>query len=285
MTNLINNFFRLKDIKTSELIRLIYKKLTPNQVQLSIYKSLYKIKCKPPLKSNKKKINEISNKLSAEGVCIIRNYFSKTYVNKIRSKVIKEFSKLEQTGKVAKGCKFYFNKDDPVSRIMNLHNVIPETKEFFFDSFLEEVMKATYSESLVKHQFMVDRRKGSAKTTATDCWHFDEPSSIFKLKTFLLLNDVTTKNGPFKYIPKTHKTGPWRNKKEAEQIAYAEDLDYGHYTPIHIKSLKRKFKFEEMVCTGKAGDLIIFDGSGIHSSSIIESGERYILSTYYEVPN
>ena len=64
MTNLINNFFRLKDIKASELIRLIYKKLTPNQVQLSIYKSLYKIKCKPPLKSNKKKINQISNKLA-----------------------------------------------------------------------------------------------------------------------------------------------------------------------------------------------------------------------------
>ena len=176
MHTIINKIINLKEIGFNEFIRLVYKKLTPNQIQLLIYKFNYKMRCKPPLKSKNKKINEISLKLKEDGIFIIRNYLPKNFVNKVKKKVIDEFSKLEKTGKVKPGCKFYYDKNDPVSRIINLHNAIPETKDFFFDSYLEEIIKTTYSESLKKHQFMVDRRKGIAKSTATDCWHFDEPS-------------------------------------------------------------------------------------------------------------
>ena len=58
-------------------------------------------------------------------------------------------------------------------------------------------------------------------------------------------------------------------------LLYLNNVDY----------IKKNHFFEKIIVTGSPGDLILFDAGGLHKSSVLQSGTRTILSTYFEIPN
>ena len=104
-------------------------------------------------------------------------------------------------------------------------------------------------------------------------WHRDDKNGR-QLKFILYLTDVKKNNGGFNYIKYTHKP--------INRILYSLKLGWSfnkfRFVKEEIDCLPNKYQIVDV--TGKAGDLIIVDTSGIHKGSPIRSGERIAMTQY-----
>jgi len=99
-------------------------------------------------------------------------------------------------------------------------------------------------------------------------WHRD-PEDLALVKTFLYLRDCNESNGPFCYIPGTHKSG--RSRRTIGGYNYPEDGAVDReYVPERRRAL-----------TGKAGTLIFCDTTGLHKGGDPKEGARFVLNTVY----
>lgn len=78
---------------------------------------------------------------------------------------------------------------------------------------------------------------------------------VFLTKTFLCLTNITTNNGPFQFIPKSHIT-PWEKK-----------IDMLQNRPI--------------LMTAKKGDLYMADTNGFHRGTKLKKNFRCLLNIHY----
>ena len=90
----------------------------------------------------------------------------------------------------------------------------------------------------------------------------------------MYLNDVHTKNGPFQLLIKSNKI--------VKSILISLRLKKG-YPDTRFSEQDLKVLCNEKIkpLTGKAGTLILFDGSLIHRGTPILEGKRYALTNYY----
>jgi hypothetical protein len=106
-------------------------------------------------------------------------------------------------------------------------------------------------------------------------WHRDQ----FKpqLKCMLYLSDVATENGPFQIIADSHVWG-----KSFDQDH--RDLGLG-FLENRLRevgaAIKRNSPERVHSITAKAGTLIVFDVTAIHTGAPLRSGERVALTNYY----
>ncbi|MEO9599260.1 phytanoyl-CoA dioxygenase family protein [Parasphingorhabdus sp.] len=99
-------------------------------------------------------------------------------------------------------------------------------------------------------------------------WHRDSPYS-HEVKCIWYLNDVASENGPFQFLPDSHrKTIAMRKEYPLGDSRFealmAEDM------PVEV--------------TGKAGSLLVCDTKCVHRGKPIEEGARYAV-TIYTSPN
>lgn len=99
-------------------------------------------------------------------------------------------------------------------------------------------------------------------------WHRD-PDDRSIVKTFLYLRDVDETNGPFCYVPRTHKPGTFRQK-----IGRSNYPNNGVIEKRFPPNLRQ-------VCTGKAGTLIFCDTTGFHKGGHPTAGARFIFNAVY----
>ena len=174
------------------------------------------------------------------------------------------------------------DKDAGLFRLRNADTEISDTKPIFDDVRLTAIAAAVTTPNVRAHMRMVELREGIYSHCSEDCWHFDEPFK-YKFKFFLLLSDVTEDNSPFSYVKRSHLGGKWRRAKELDAFHYGYDGQWGFYHQHEYDALLKKHpEFEPIVCTGKAGDMILFDANGLHRREILRSGYRVILSNYYQ---
>lgn len=174
------------------------------------------------------------------------------------------------------------DKDAGLFRLRNADTEIPETRPIFDDVRLTAIATAVTTPKVRAHMRMVELREGIYSHCSEDCWHFDEAFK-YKFKFFLLLSDVTEDNSPFSYVKRSHIGGKWRRAKELDAFHYGYDGQWGFYHQHEYEGLLKKHpEFQPIVCTGQAGDMILFDANGLHRREILRSGYRVILSNYYQ---
>ena len=93
----------------------------------------------------------------------------------------------------------------------------------------------------------------------------------------IYLNNVDINNGPFQYLKKSHKISNIIKFNYFFKKSYSEK--WFDNSEIELASKKLKLKITTVVAN--AGDLIIFDGTGIHRGKPLISNERYALTNYY----
>lgn len=101
-------------------------------------------------------------------------------------------------------------------------------------------------------------------------WHRDSLNRR-QLKFMIYLCDVDAENGPFEYVPKTHKLKSKLNTNHFlnRRVRYTNDeID------IYKKTLPSK------LFTAKKGTCIIFDSSGLHRGTPLKKGVRYAITKY-----
>jgi len=115
-------------------------------------------------------------------------------------------------------------------------------------------------------------------------WHRDRED--FKLlKIFIYYSDVTEKNGPFEYVPKSFCGGDFYG-------LYENRNGYWDYTKDENNSGAPLSNEEIELCestkvsfTGKVGDIIMVNNSGFHRGGFVEDGIRVCTHALYIKPD
>jgi ectoine hydroxylase-related dioxygenase (phytanoyl-CoA dioxygenase family) len=109
-------------------------------------------------------------------------------------------------------------------------------------------------------------------------WHRDY-NDLRMIKIFVYQNDVTAENGPFTYIKKSHYDGSLGRilyriyDSHKGMRRYPRDKELIPYVDF--------FEENKVVCTGKAGTVIICDTFGFHSGGYVKLGTRELIMALF----
>ncbi len=106
--------------------------------------------------------------------------------------------------------------------------------------------------------------------SATQLWHRDD-DDFTNVKLFLYLNDVTTENGPFCFIPGSHPSGRRVMPSHFDRQERVSDSDMRAAVPADAWQ----------VCCGPAMTLILADTRGYHKGLQPKRGHRLLMIFQY----
>jgi hypothetical protein len=109
----------------------------------------------------------------------------------------------------------------------------------------------------------------AAPPKLSQLWHRDYDDYVC-LKLFLYLSDVGPQSGPFTYAPGTHPHGT----RQIEQADRLSDEEMARIIPEE----------DWVVCTGKAGTVVLADTCGYHKGGKPSEGERLLWTAQYTSP-
>jgi hypothetical protein len=175
---------------------------------------------------------------------------------------------------------------DPAERL-------PSTKVFFDSSVVSGLAKAYLSKDAVPDRPAVQLKADIGETSIVNFYHIDEWRYL--ISAFLFLTDIGHDEAPMEYLKGSHEWRPWRLRKEQEFYFYYdrdgagtyanEESPYcGCYLPTDVRRLRERYGYERVLCTGRAGTLVLFDNLGLHRASALRANSRLILSSYWMLP-
>ena len=163
-------------------------------------------------------------------------------------------------------------------RIFSFHKVSKITNKILKNKFLSEIVlnyenkdKINYSFTLAAKLINKSKNNGSGNG-----WHRDNTNARYP-KALIYLNDCNIDNGPFEYIPKSHKL-----INIFKFILFSKiDFSKKKFNKKFIKNFLKSKKIKTKVFTEKKGTVIIFDSLGLHRGRPINKNNRYSLTNYY----
>lgn len=232
--------------------------------------------------------SEAAKALDREGLYIIKNYFSVEQCNAIKERIdgLWAAKGTEETKAIhdacldttmnkqgvmqADGYKLWIDRHYSDHRIVGAEKIHPLIEQFHSDEKCLNIgeyhlgvklhLQFTMANKVVYRQENLGSGGG---------WHRDNIYSR-GFKSLVYLSDVTTADGPFSYIPKSHHIFNHLfkvNKPERYQFENSE-----------IEKLAKT----QVEVTASAGSLVLFDTNILHRGKPVGEGHsRYALTNYY----
>lgn len=223
------------------------------------------------------KYGEILSKLDHDGIHIIPDFMPKEQCDALIVDLDEAFNAVKNGSYTGP----HQYDDSKLIRLGDVSEHVPSTRIFFDNPMFDEIAKAYIDPRAYSYRREAELRDNLKTFQQADIPHFDDWRMRFKF--FLYLTDVGPENAPFTYYTNTHKDEAWKHKKNFEYERDGEFGAYGHFHPQEMIALKAKRHVEEIVCTGKAGTLIIADFRGLHRGSMLKSGRRILLNSTYGI--
>jgi hypothetical protein len=214
----------------------------------------------------------VERSLETDGIAVVEGYWSAEKAEAGR----KEIDRLIAAYPEAVHCRSG-NSD---KRMFGVEAVSPLLAEFYADPFLRSV--GEYLGGLELYNFATLGAKIDAtpeNNGSGDGWHRDGHG--FQYKTILYLSDVGEGNGPFEFLPASHKQ--WRAAFDTA-VGGLPEAPSSRYEPAAVDRLVRRFWLKRRDYRAKAGTLLLVNTSGIHRGKPLQSGNRYALTNYYYHP-
>lgn len=213
--------------------------------------------------------------LLENGIAVVPEYWSRDKAFEIRDQlkqyiVSGEDQDLDGGAYVRHWSNRPIDYDQGVKRLYHPDAVLPELKEHRFNPFIMDIVHAYYGTPFYSQGLMYQY---NLPNTQTGAFHVDGFKPEFK--TFVYLDDVTEDNGPFTYIPKTHKAYWRRFQKEI-----APKNAVGNRTNFAEDELEGQYEAQAKLYTAPAGTLILADVRGFHRGAPQKTGERNALVNY-----
>ena len=220
---------------------------------------------------------EWHERLDRDGAVLIPNFIDRSRLR-------------ELTDSVPKPSDFTVSPEgDKALMYLDAHR-IPSLRLFFEDPRLRALAQAHISNRAIPLRQTIGLKvaRGYIPTFEVN-YHID--SWKHRLKAFLYLHDVTESEAPTVYLRGSHK-GWWRMWTEARIDRFytvspngygadAERFFLGSYWPHEVAQLRNDYGFSDLVCTGAAGSLLLFDGRGLHRATPLTGDRRLILNSYW----
>lgn len=179
----------------------------------------------------------------------------------------------------------FTNQPEILLRVANADQVVPETRPFFDDPTIRNVFRARLSPDVSSYRHELDYRYGLAEAgiRQADLYHFDNWRPIFK--AFLYLTEVSEAQSPFVYVPGTHTQAEWKRRHEIAYDVYGPTGPFGHFLPQEMRALRAEYGWEDLICTGGPGTLILADFRGLHRGTPLRAGRRVLLNNTFDLMN
>lgn len=218
--------------------------------------------------------------LEKDGIAIIDDYLPKDICEKIISELQKTadeilagtYKGVATTGQVKEKA-FRIGKVDEISGTAK--------QKFFKDELINGIAKAYVSKTAFSYRREADYKLEAGHFLQADLPHFDDWRHRFK--AFLYLTDVEEDNAPFFYYKGSHEQHPWKYKYHLEFEIDGQNGRYGHFFQQEMKDISEKRNYEELMCIGGAGTLILADFRGIHKGTTLKSGKRILLNNTFGI--
>jgi hypothetical protein len=170
---------------------------------------------------------------------------------------------------------------------------LPSTRVFYQSPLISGLARAYLSPHAVVARPAVQLKVDVGEASYVDYYHIDEWRCL--ISAFAYLTDVGPEQAPLVYMRGSHKKRLWKLEKEKEFFKYYgkkadgtyinEESPYcGCVLPTEARRLRERYGFDQFVCTGSAGTLVLFDNLGLHRASVLQSGSRLLLSSYWTLP-
>ena len=225
---------------------------------------------------------DIIDVLIKDGIIIINNYLAKDVCEEIISELHDSMEQVLNGTFKGKGDVKEYQVKQKAFRIHDADEISPTAKRMFFDDeLIFGIAKAYVSEKAFSYRREADFKLEAGHLLSSDLAHFDDWRHRFK--AFLYLTDVSEDNAPFVYYKGSHEQHPWKHRYHLEYEIDGPSGRYGHFFWQEMEQIKRERNYEETICTGKAGTLIIADFRGIHKGTTLKSGSRILLNNTFGI--
>lgn len=211
---------------------------------------------------------QILTALNNEGYWILPDFFSESICNML----VQNFDERESIATIV----------DSDRRIFGMEQVSELHQHLFADSvFLKSIgdvhvgMPQILTTTMAAKLYAAPDKLGSGGG-----WHRD--SFLPQFKAICYLTDVCEANGPFEYVPGSHRL---TNKlKFALKTATRTHSNIPRYTQASIDEYCRVMGVESKFFVARKGTVILCDTSGLHRGKPIMEGIRYAMTNYYRSP-
>lgn len=237
------------------LTRLFYERYKYTNIQNTI---LHKVK----------RSNVLGN-LNKNGFAVIENFWSESECKSARANIDNYIENNEAA--------IQWDSTRTDARIIGSERRFDEIKKFHNDLWINDIAHDFYREKTTNLFTLAARMKFNGENLGSgNGWHRDSFSRQFK--AMLYLSDVSSKNGPFQYVRGTNN---YSDMKQMLLFSGSHEATK-RYTESEVeKYLQTNGKLADLkTFQARAGDLILFDSSGLHRGQPILDGTRYALTLY-----
>jgi len=216
-------------------------------------------------------VQGIVQTVSENGFAVVPNFYSEEECRLLRDEIDSLIVKREKENKL------WVDSNDADKRCFAAEDDNEVIARYCYNKFLNAVADNYFGAKMTCSNTMAGRIIHSEGNIGSgQGWHRD--GNQMQFKALIYLSDVELKDGPFQIIRVSHKL---RNiLKHINLMGYN-----GVTTRFTLQQIKKVINYkpdEHKVLTGKAGTVVFFDSSAIHTGSpLTEGGERYALTNYY----
>lgn len=224
------------------------------------------------LRSSRSDADAIVAAIRGDGIAVVQNYWTAEKCSAARAEIDRLIAEKPDAVRIFSG--------GADKRMFGVEEVSPLLGEFHHDAFLRGVGELLGG--LVIYNFATLGARIDATGTnngSGDGWHRDAHG--YQFKSILYLSDVSDHNGPFEFLPGSHKR--WRAAFDSAVGGLAVPPT-SRYEPALVDRMVSQFGFKRRHYPAKAGTLLLVNTSGIHRGRPLQSGNRYALTNYYYHP-
>ena len=236
------------------------------------------VRLRPELTERKGLLGQLAD----NGVVVVPDHFPRAVID---SMLEAAEGTIERARRAELGDAAYQGEEQTFAwRVKEADKMVPETAPFFEDETIASVFRAYVSPRIAEFRHEIDYRFGVGEVGQADLFHFDNWHPL--CKAFLYLVDIGEDNAPFAYLAGSHREAPWRRPHEIAFSAEGRHGRFGHFFPQEVRQLRRENPdWEEVVCTGAAGTLILADLRGLHRGTPLREGRRVLLNNTFDLMN
>ena len=225
---------------------------------------------------SKEYIQDIVFDLESEGISIEESFYSPSQCAKFRARIDEQIASASSN--------VWCDEQGSDHRIYFINEVDEQFQDFYRHPKIRDVLSAYVGTKEPKGMLLAARIEYVENNLGSGGgWHRDSPYT-HQFKAICYLNDVTSDNGPFQYIKKSHRKisvlKNYINKTFKPGQYRFSDSDVDLY-------MERNPDQHITDNLAKEGTLIFADTKGIHRGKPLNGGIRYVLFCYFwhnEIP-
>jgi hypothetical protein len=174
----------------------------------------------------------------------------------------------------------HFHSGGSDKRMYGVESVSSLLAEFHNDPFLRSFGECLGGLALYNFATLGARIDATPENNGSgDGWHRDAHG--FQFKSILYLSDVMDDNGPFEYLPASHKR--WRAVFDTA-VGDLPAAPKTRYEPTIVDRMVARLRLRRQHYPARAGTLLLVNTAGIHRGRPLRSGCRYALTNYFYHP-